>query len=554
MDATGHFASILAVFFETFFLKVCPSEVCPPFYACHLIHRCTSMTDMERGLSSFFDLCAQKARFIRRCGATSDPVVTGLEYDSRRVQPGNLYCALPGIHTDGHKFIGDALKRGAVVVVHQEPIAAPDPSVVYLQVQDSRYALSPLAAAFYGFPSRKMRVIGVTGTEGKSTTVYLIHQLLCAAGKKSGFISTVRQGDGVHERENPEHQTTPEAPIVHRLLAQMLNNGCQYAVVEASSHGLSQRTNRLGDIAFTAAVCTNVRHEHLEFHGTWEQYRSDKANLFRSLDPACGFGVMNSTDPSADYFACATAAPVYRYSSRKDPEADLAITALESTGDGNTYTVYLRETGKSITLTDQLPGAFNADNVLAALLTVSHLTNHSVASLAPLVAHLVPVKGRMTAVTQGQNFEVIVDYAHTPSSFETIFPPLRARLDKTGGRIISVFGSAGERDTQKRPLQGQIASHYSDILVLTDEDPRGEPPLAILEDIAAGCPERIRNVDLFCIPDRPSALRKAFSLAQAGDLVLLLGKGHENSLIYADETRAYDEISEAQRALAERGQ
>jgi UDP-N-acetylmuramoyl-L-alanyl-D-glutamate--2,6-diaminopimelate ligase len=509
---------------------------------------------MERLLSDFFSQsCAQKARFILRHGANADPLITGLEYDSRQVLPGSLYCALPGIHTDGHRFINDAIKRGARVIVHERHLAEYDPAVVYLQMTDSRYALSPLADAFYGFPSRQLKVIGVTGTEGKSTTVYLIHQLLQLAGKQSGFISTVRHCDGIHEQENPEHQTTPEAPTIHQLLAAMHNNGCEYAVVEASSHGLSRRTNRLGDVVFAAAVMTTVRHEHLEFHGTWEQYRADKANLFRALDPVGGFGVVNADDPSADYFVSATDTPVYQYRTSGADGADLCVATIESTAAGNAYPVYIRKTGQTIAVTDRLPGAFNAGNVLAALLIVSGLTAIPVADLAGFVPHLVPVKGRMTPIVQGQPFEVIVDYAHTPSSFAAIFPSLSTRLKRSGGHIISVFGSAGERDTQKRPAQGTIASQYSAIMLLTDEDPRGEAPMTILEDIAAGCPDRTRDGDLFLIPNRPTAIRKAFSLAVPGDLVLLLGKGHENSIIYATETVPYDEIGEAEQALIEMG-
>jgi UDP-N-acetylmuramoyl-L-alanyl-D-glutamate--2,6-diaminopimelate ligase len=321
---------------------------------------------------------------------------------------------------------------------------------------------------------------------------------------------------------------------------------------------------------------TNVTHEHLEFHGTWEQYRDDKANLFRSLDrdqtghiktfqkkensggtsakPTAvpSFGVVNADDPSAAYFAAATKHKTYTYSTRGG-DADLSLRSISGGLRGNWYEVLIRETGETADIRDQLPGAFNAGNVLAALLAVSVLLSVPVRELIPLVVFLKPVRGRMTAVQGGQPFEVLVDYAHTPSSFETIFPPLRERMDQDGGRIISLFGSAGERDTKKRSEQGRIAGEWSDLLILTDEDPRGEDPLDILEEIARGCPERRREEDLFLIPDRPAAIRRAFSLARPGDLVLLLGKGHENSIIYASQTRDYDEIREAEKALAEMG-
>jgi UDP-N-acetylmuramoyl-L-alanyl-D-glutamate--2,6-diaminopimelate ligase len=525
---------------------------------------------MPRRLFDFFTPpVAQKAGGIREIDRKLDPLITGMEYDSRRIRQGNLYFALPGLHADGHGFIPAAIQQGAAVIVHQDERESPGDGPVYIRVRDSRFAMSAIADAFYDSPSSHLVVTGVTGTEGKSTTVYLIYQLLALAGKRAGFVSTVQYDRGEGEVKNPEHQTTPEAPAVHGFLREMLDRGVEYAVLEASSHGLSPRTNRLGDVAFDTALMTNVTHEHLEFHGTWEQYREDKANLFRALDrfdhikapgrsgegdkgavPA--FGVVNADDPSHACFAAATRRPVFTFSARGAP-ADLSILSLESQSLGNRYRVRAGDTGEPFVVWDRLPGAFNPGNVLGALLTVSALLDIPVRDLAPLVPRLKPVRGRMTAVDRGQPFEVLVDYAHTPSSFETVFPPLRERMDRSGGRIISLFGSAGERDTQKRPLQGRIASQWSDLVILTDEDPRQESPRAILEEIAAGCPERREGEDLFLVPDRPAAIRKALSLARPGDLLLLLGKGHENSIIYADRVMAYEVIGEAENALAEMG-
>jgi UDP-N-acetylmuramoyl-L-alanyl-D-glutamate--2,6-diaminopimelate ligase len=490
-----------------------------------------------------------------------NPLVSGLVYDSRKVQVDNCYFALSGLRVDGHRFVSDAIARGASLIVHQDELPLETrQQAACIRVNDSRFAMSPIADAFYNSPSRRLALIGVTGTEGKSTTVYLIYQLLRLLGKKAGFISTVQYSDGGDVQWNSEHQTTPESPIIHEHLARMCDSGAEYAVVEASSHGLSERTMRLGDVAFDVGVMTNVTHEHLEFHGTWEQYRFDKANLFRALDrvdhrkDSAGnvpsFGVVNADDKSAAYFSAATKQPVYTYST-VGADADLVLQAIESHAQGNRYTVLIRETGETIVIEDQLPGAFNAGNTLAALLVVSGLLSVPVKDLVPLVRDCKPVRGRMTTIQKGQDFELIVDYAHTPSSFETIFPPLCKRITAHGGRIISLFGSAGERDTQKRSEQGRIAAEWSDLVILTDEDPRGEVPMAILEDIARGIPSGRRGENLFLIPERPAAIRKALSLAQAGDLVLLLGKGHENSIIYADRTMPYDEIAEAEKALGE---
>jgi len=500
----------------------------------------------------------------------SSSPISSLVYDSREVSSGAVYFALPGLHVDGHDYIGDAVKRGAAAVVHQKELGEYLDGVLYIRVKDSRFAMSPLSAAFYDYPSRNMGVIGITGTEGKSTTVSLVYQLLKLAGKKTGFISTVQYADGDSETWNPEHQTTPEAVAIHRLLAQMRKNGVEYVVLESSSHGLSKKTNRLGDVNFDVGVLTKVTHEHLEFHGTFEQYRSDKAELFRTLDafpaknyllngkPIPSFGVVNADDPSADYFAAATVHKTYTFST-KGAKADLSIKMLESGAGGNRYEVFDASAGKTITLHDQLPGSFNAANVIAALLVVSNLLSVEVESLSGHVSLLKPVRGRMAPVEKGQPFEVIVDYAHTPSSFEAVLPPLKERVAPNGGRLITLFGSPGERDKQKRFMQGEVAALHSDIVILADEDPRGEVPMAILEDIAKGCfaacgaVPMVQGETLFLIPDRPTAIRKAFSLAKKGDLVLLLGKGHENTIIYADKTIEYDEIKEAEAALAESG-
>ena len=500
----------------------------------------------------------------------ADRLVTGIEYDSRKVKDGNLFFALPGLHTDGSLYIDDAIKHGASVIVHENENIERKNGITYLRTDNPRFAMSPVSAAFYGNPSHRMPVTGVTGTEGKSTTVFLIWQLLTLIGKKAGFFSTVQHCFGSEVRFNSEHQTTPEAPAVQRLLYEMADNGCEFAVAEASSHGLSGLTNRLGDVEFSSAVMTNVTHEHLEFHGTWEQYRDDKANLFRALDNCsrCGgsasfepFGVINADDKSCGYFASATRQKTFTFSAA-GADADIVLEAIESGAWGNWYMVFIPALNERFEIRDALPGSFNARNVLASLLVVSNLLKLPVKEIAPFVKKLKPVRGRMTAVNKGQPFEVVVDYAHTPSSFNTIFPSLRSRIDKTGGRIISLFGSAGERDTKKRAEQGKIAADYSDIIIAADEDPRGENPMDILEEIAKGIalsPDTekhksfIPGENLFLIPDRTLAIRKAFSLAVKGDLVLLLGKGHENSIIYRDHVMDFDEITEAEKALGEMG-
>ncbi|MDR1786455.1 MAG: UDP-N-acetylmuramyl-tripeptide synthetase, partial [Spirochaetaceae bacterium] len=428
---------------------------------------------------------------------------------------------------------------------------------------------------FYGRPSRKLAVVGVTGTEGKSSTAAFIWQLLRLAGRKAGFISTVQYSEGGDAVDNPVHQTTPEAPVVQARLSGMVRAGCAFAVVEASSHGLSPRTNRLGDVLFDGAVMMNVAREHLEFHGTWEQYRDDKANLFRGLSAGGhikqidgrdaripSFGLVNLDDPSWAYFAAAAGGAGITGFSCGTPGAEESPGApgADFLGPGRYVAENIRagEGGidfrvrgpESFSVEAPLPGAFNAWNVLAAVLAVSRLTGIPPAVVADKAPLLTPVRGRMTKIDCGQDFEVYVDYAHTPSSFNAVFPALRARVR---GRIIAVFGSGGERDTAKRPEQGRVAARFCDTVILADEDPRGEDPVALLSAIEAGCCAggKIPGKDVFIIPDRAAAIRRAFALASPGDMVLLLGKSHENSIIYRDYVMPWDEIAEAKKALQE---
>lgn len=526
-------------------------------------------------------------------GPHGDPDISSLAFDSRDVTAGTLFFALPGTHTTGNKFIPSAILAGAAAVVFQDEwdvrtefaiAAAIDvrgEDVPLIKVADSRFVMAPISATFYDWPSKKLVVIGVTGTEGKSSTVAFIWQLLRLNGKKAGFISTVEYSLGREAIPNPQHQTTPEAPIIQRQLAQMLAAGCEYAVVESSSHGLSPRTNRTGCIDYDCAVFMNVTLEHLEFHKTFAQYRDDKANLFRKLDECDhrkvirgkertvnAFGIVNLEDESAPYFAAATSHPVFGFTSggtagRQTDKplppipgdmpylAARDITALRN-GLRFTMSGHQGMGDGDLTINAPTPGAFNAYNIMAAMLAVSRLTGIPFGEIAPHTDWLVPILGRMTVIDLGQPFEVIVDYAHTPSSFEAIFPPVRRRC---AGKMLCVFGSGGERDTEKRPLQGAIAARFCDIVILADEDPRGEEPAELLAQIAAGAEQagKVREKDLFIIPDRPAAIRRALALADKGDIVLLLGKSHENSIIYKDHVMPYNEITEAENALTEMG-
>ena len=547
--------------------------------------------------------------------------ISNLVFDSRDVSENSLFFALPGTHTDGNNFIAKAIENGANAVVYQGEFSSEQQQEIakaiikrtidnalsqertnfapaLIRVEDSRVAMAPLSACFYDNPSERLIVIGVTGTEGKSSTVSFIWQLLRACGEKAGFISTVEYSFGDDAMPNPQHQTTPEAPIIQHHLNQMLENGCKYAVIETSSHGLSAKLNRCGNILFDCGVFMNVTLEHLEFHKNFETYRSDKANLFRALDKhnhikkiagtetsINSIGIVNLEDESAKYFIDSTKHKVYGFTTEgKAGKAAAEVGAnavplpeipknlrfmtakniasatygltfdVDADGENSLYPQnfdpVLPRTNSHFSVKASLPGAFNAYNLMASIIAVSSVTGFSFEEIAQKIPQLSPIKGRMTVIDEGQNFEVIVDYAHTPSSFETIFPPLKKRCS---GRIFALFGSGGERDLTKRPLQGQIAAKFCDIIILTDEDPRGEDSVELLKMIADGAIKegKIMDENLFITPDRPKAIRQAFSMAKKGDIVLLLGKSHENSIIYKDYVMPYDEISEAKKALQE---
>ena len=547
--------------------------------------------------------------------------ISNLVFDSRDVSEDSLFFALPGTHTDGNNFIAKAIENGANAVVYQGDFSSEQQQEIakaiikrtidnalsqertkfapaLIKVEDSRVAMAPLSACFYDNPSERLIVIGVTGTEGKSSTVSFIWQLLRACGEKAGFISTVEYSFGDDAMPNPQHQTTPEAPIIQHHLNQMLENGCKYAVIETSSHGLSAKLNRCGNILFDCGVFMNVTLEHLEFHKNFETYRSDKANLFRALDKhnhikkiagtetsINSIGIVNLEDESAKYFIDSTKHKVYGFTTEgKAGKAAAEVGAnavplpeipknlrfmtakniasatygltfdVDADGENSLYPQnfdpVLPRTNSHFSVKASLPGAFNAYNLMASIIAVSSVTGFSFEEIAQKIPQLSPIKGRMTVIDEGQDFEVIVDYAHTPSSFETIFPPLKKRCS---GRIFALFGSGGERDLTKRPLQGQIAAKFCDIIILTDEDPRGEDSVELLKMIADGATRegKIMDENLFITPDRPKAIRQAFSMAKKGDIVLLLGKSHENSIIYKDYVMPYDEISEAKKALQE---
>jgi UDP-N-acetylmuramoyl-L-alanyl-D-glutamate--2,6-diaminopimelate ligase len=510
----------------------------------------------------------------------ADIEISSIAYDSRAVQPGGLFIAINGFHSDGRAFIPQALERGAVAIVVEQLRPGvggwglgvgsqndPHPPT-FVAVQNTRTALAPIAAAFYGHPGAAMRVVGITGTDGKTTTTFLTSAVLEASGRSTGMMGTVDFKVGARQWANETRQSTPEAPEVQALLREMADAGCGYAVVEATSHALSARWNRLGGCAFDVALLTNVTHEHLDFHGSVEQYRRDKARLFEMLGEGVGswevgvgdensklktqnskLAIVNADDPHHQMFLDAAPASAQRLTYAVHSPADVRAYDVVSSAAGLRFGVETPWGGAQLNL--KLTGDFNVSNALAAL-TVGLAEGVPIGACVTALEAIPGVRGRMERIEQGQPFTVLVDYAHTPGAFEKLMSIVRPL---TNGQLIAVFGSAGERDREKRAIQGAVAARFCDFLVLTDEDPRLENRDAIIDEIAHGAEQagKREGSGYLRIPDRPAAIRAAFAHAQPGDIVLLLGKGHEACIIYGDTKTPWDEAGEARAALRELG-
>jgi UDP-N-acetylmuramoyl-L-alanyl-D-glutamate--2,6-diaminopimelate ligase len=465
--------------------------------------------------------------------------IGSIAYDSRDVSDGTLFFAIPGVHVDGHDFIADAVARGAAAVVAERE--TPGLAVPQLVVARTRDSLADVADAWYGRPSERLEVIGVTGTDGKTTTCFLAVAALQAGGRKPGMIGTVavRVGDDV--RPNDDRNTTPEAPELQAYLAEMLEAGNDSVVMEATSHGLAQ--SRVRNCRFRVAVVTNVTSEHLEFHGTLEAYRAAKALLVAEAPIA----ILNADDPAFGYFRDRARDRVVAYGT--DARAHVRASGIEARADGTTFIAITPSWSGEVHL--QLPGAFNVHNALAAL-ALAEVEGVDAAAAAEAIGAVKGVPGRMERIDAGQPFGVVVDYAHTADSLAKMLRTLRPL---TRGRLIVVFGSAGERDRVKRPAMGKVATELADLAVVTDEDPRLEDGHAINEAIAEGARSAgaLDGKNLWVIDDRREAIAHAIGLAQAGDMILLAGKGHEGSIFYANEKRWWDEREVARQELAAAG-
>jgi UDP-N-acetylmuramoyl-L-alanyl-D-glutamate--2,6-diaminopimelate ligase len=482
--------------------------------------------------------------------ASGDTEITGIVSDSRLVQAGNLFVALIGGAVDGHRYIPAAIERGASAVVGMEVSEPLD--VPYIRVPDSRTALPRLAAAYFGFPARKLTMIGVTGTDGKTTTTNMIYQILKAAGHKTGMISTINAVIGDQSLDTGYHVTTPDAPDVQRYLAQMVADGITHVVLEVTSHGLSQ--GRVDACEFDVAVVTNITHEHLDYHRSYEEYRSAKARLLTGLSTTVQktngnprMAVLNRDDASFEYLSQVATGSVLSYGFRES--ADILPAKMQRSSDGLRFVV----TGKGMEfpLVCPLLGDFNVYNCLAAVSSTVYTLNVDPDAAQAGLSALRSVPGRMEKIAMGQEFTAIVDFAHTPNALKVA---LETAHQITPGRVIAVFGAAGLRDRQKRRMMAETSVKLADLTILTAEDPRTEKLDDILDEMAAGARDAggIEGETFWRVPDRGEALRFAVSMTHVGDVVISCGKGHEQSMCFGDTEYPWDDRAAMRAALAER--
>ena len=481
-------------------------------------------------------------------GAPASDQITGIQFDSRKVLPGNLFVALTGGSADGHDYIPNAIAKGAAAVVGTKDLSL---AVPYIKVDDSREALAYLASSFYDHPGRKLTVIGVTGTDGKTTTSNLIFQILKTAGIKAGLVSTVNAVIGDEVIDTGFHVTTPEATEVQQLLAKMVDAGLTHVVLETTSHGLAQ--HRVTGCEYDVAVVTNITHEHLDYHGTYEGYRDAKARMFRMLqdthDKTTGnprLAVLNADDSAYDYLNQLVKGHKCSYSAKGN--GDLNASSIRYSPNGTDFVV---EVNKAIvSIHTNLPGGFNVSNCLAAFTAAVEGLGIDAEVAARGIASLPGVPGRMEVIDLGQPFTAIVDFAHTPNA---LLQAIETARQLTHGRVIAVFGSAGLRDRQKRRMMAETSVKLADITILTAEDPRTESLDAILAEMADEAVKAggVEGQTFFRVADRGDAIRLGVKLAQPGDLVMPCGKGHEQSMCFGTVEYPWDDRTALRAALAE---
>jgi UDP-N-acetylmuramoyl-L-alanyl-D-glutamate--2,6-diaminopimelate ligase len=489
-----------------------------------------------------------------------DIPVTGIAIDSRAVKPGNLFVAMKGGTSDGHDYIEKAIANGAAAVVGER--AVPQVSNLrYIRLDNPRQALTWLAAAFYDWPGRTLTVIGVTGTDGKTTTTNLLYQILRTAGLKAGMVSTVNAVIGDEVLDTGFHVTTPDAHDVQRYLAKMVEAGLTHVVLETTSHGWAQ--HRVDACEFDIGVVTNITWEHMDEHGSYENYRAAKARLFESLERTLPkpqgnprLAVLNRDDQSYNYLSDTVHGLLSTVKTSYGLQAGAEIRAEDVTYSprGIHFTAVSKDF--RVDVTSPLVGAYNVSNCLAALTAAVYGVGIAPEDAARGIASLTGIPGRMERIDLGQPFTAIVDFAHTPNALKVALEAVREMM-KEGrgktGRVIVAFGSAGLRDKAKRRMMAEVAAELADLSVLTAEDPRTESLEGILEEMAAGARSRGgREGETFWrVADRGEAIRFAVRMARPGDIVLACGKGHEQSMCFGRTEFLWDDRTAMCAALSE---
>ena len=489
--------------------------------------------------------------WARVVGRTDLPIAA-ITADSRQVAPGVLFVAYQGVALDGHDYVDQALEKGAVAIVVERASERVVRQVPVVNVPNGREALAYLMAAWHGFPARLLTMVGVTGTDGKTTTCNLLHSILRAAGRRAGLITTVNAAISDRVIDTGLHTTTPDSPDIQRYLAEMVAAGMEIAVVEATSHGLAQ--HRVAACDFDLAVVTNVTHEHLDIHGSLEAYQRAKATLFESLSTGyrkpgvAKTAVLNADDDSYQRLRKIPADGQLAYSIHGD--GDVVATGIRCDSQEQVTRITVGMAGLEFELRTAMPGYFNVSNILAATCAALAL-GLPTESIRQGVWNCKGLVGRMERVADGQDFIAIIDFAHTPNALEQA---LRTARTLTQERVIAVYGSAGERDIAKRAWMGEIGGRLADVTILTAEDPRSEAVEAILAEMARGA-ERAGAVEgetYFRVSDRAEALQFAVDLAQTGDLVIALGKGHERSMCFGSDETPWSEHQALRAALRRR--
>jgi len=467
----------------------------------------------------------------------ADIQINAFYYDSRKIRKGDLFVALTGEETDGHDYINQAIDKGAVAVMYEK--GKPAGSATFIKVENTRRALALISNNFFGFPSKKMKFIGITGTNGKTTTSYLVKSIFAASGIKSGLLGTIQYDTGIESI--PAQLTTPEPVIMHKYFRDMYLHGCSHCVLEVSSHALAQ--GRVYSIKFSTAVITSISQDHLDYHYSMDNYINIKAKLFELVDPVEGYGVINADLPTAGLFSSKVESKKNLLYSLKPQGGDI-YPEKYSINESEINALLVTPKGK-ISIKSNLTGDFNLYNIMAAT-GVGIAQDISLEDIKRGIEDVKNIPGRLEPVEGGQNFSVFVDYAHTPDAMDRVLSFVKK---VTKRRVITLFGCGGDRDKEKRPLMGKVAEKYSDFIIVTSDNPRKENPFIIIDQILMGI-ENKNRVEIQV--DRREAIKFAINLAEKNDTVLILGKGHEDYQVLGDKRIDFDDRVIALKIIQER--